>query len=276
MNGQRDPMSNLRRTSARLPQPLNGWFSTLVHESWSLVLDDVYTYLNERYHAEVYSPYSKAIKQRYPFSAHSASDVALNDFREFFKQHGIVQRFFDNYMRDFVNGDPSSYRLRNVDGRSLPVSEAYLDQMAAADVIRRGFFTHEAAEPQVQFKLEPYTLDAGVSRSQFTFGERVIEYRHGPIVPVPLRWPADKDDGRARLVLEGKRDRPTTIEKNTGPWSLFRLLDLMQIEQLTGRDVLLVKADLDGLRAHYLLSSQRTPNPFDLSAVRNFRLPPQL
>ena len=37
---------------------------------------------------------------------------------------------------------------------------------------------------QVQFKLEPYTLDPAVSRSEFKFGDKTMEYRHGPIVPV--------------------------------------------------------------------------------------------
>jgi len=70
--------------------------------------------------------------------------------------------------------------------------------------------------------------------------------------------------------------RPLGIEKNTGPWSLFRLFDLMQTEYLTGRDVLVLKADVGGLRANYLLTSQRAPNPFDTGVLRTFRLPVQL
>ncbi len=39
----------------------------------------------------------------------------------------------------------------------------------------------------------------------------------------------------------------------------------MQTEYLSGRDVMVLKADLGGLRANYLLLAQRTPNPFDLA-----------
>ncbi|MGV2464698.1 UNVERIFIED_CONTAM: type VI secretion IcmF C-terminal domain-containing protein, partial [Pseudomonas aeruginosa] len=70
--------------------------------------------------------------------------------------------------------------------------------------------------------------------------------------------------------------RPVGIERNTGPWSLFRLFDLMQTEYLSGRDVMVLKADLGGLRANYLLLAQRTPNPFDLAVLRSFRMPVQL
>ena len=202
--------------------------------------------------------------------------MAISDFREFFKAQGINDRFFDTYMRPFVSGDPGNFRLRVIDGHSLPISRAYLDQMAAAQVIRQSFFSINPAEPQVQFKLEPYTLDPAVSRSEFKFGDKTIEYRHGPIVPVSFKWPTDAEDGRTSLVLDKMAGRPIGIEKNTGPWSLFRLFDLMQTEYLSGRDVLVLKADVGGLRANYLLSSQRTPNPFDMGVLRTFRMPVQL
>lgn len=54
------------------------------------------------------------------------------------------------------------------------------------------------------------------------------------------------------------------------------VFDLMQMEYLVGRDVRVLKADLGGLRANYLLMSQRTPNPFDMSTLRTFRMPVQL
>ena len=276
MGGQRDALSNLRNASGRLPRPVSAWFNVLAEDTWSLVLDDSYRYLNQRYQSELYSFYGKAISKRYPFSAHSASDVAISDFREFFKAQGIADRFFDSYLRPFVSGDPGNYRMRSVEGHSLPISKVYLDQMAAALVIRQSFFADNPAEPQVQFKLEPYTLDPTVSRSEFRFGDKTIEYRHGPIVPVSFKWPTDAQDGRTSLVLDKMVGRPLGIEKNTGPWSLFRLFDLMQTENLTGRDVLVLKADVGGLRANYLLTSQRTPNPFDMGVLRTFRMPVQL
>lgn len=276
MGGQRDALSSLRDASVRLPRPVKAWFNVLAEDSWRLVLNDSYRYLNQRYQSELYSFYGKAINKRYPFSAHSASDVALNDFREFFKEQGIVDRFFDHYMQPFISGPAGHYRLRSIDGQSLPMSRVYLDQMATAHTIRRSFFAENPTEPQVQFKLEPYTLDPGVSRAEFRFGDQTLEYRHGPILPVAFTWPNDAQNGRTALVLEKMIGRGVGIEKNTGPWSLFRLFDLMQSEYLTGRDVRVLKADLGGLRANYLLTSQRTPNPFDMSVLRTFRLPVQL
>jgi len=269
-------MGSLRNASRRLPAPINGWLDNTADEAWALVLDDAYQYLNQRYQNELLSFYGSAIDKRYPFNAHSTSDVALNDFREFFKIQGVVDRFFESYMRPFVSGNAGSYRLRSVDGRSLPMSRVFLEQIAHAHVIRQGFFAENPSEPQVQFKLEPYTLDPSVSRAEFRLGNQQTEYRHGPITPASFKWPDDAQEGRASLVLEKIAGRALGIEENTGPWSLFRLFDLMQTEYLRGRDVMVLKANVGGLRVNYLLSSQRSPNPFDLSAIRRFRLLGQL
>lgn len=276
MSGQRDALSQLRQASQRLPSPLNGWFNGLADDTWRLVLNDSYQFVNQRYQRELYSFYVRAIKKRYPFSAHSSSDVALNDFREFFRAQGISERFFDGYMRPFVSGEAGNYRLRSIDGQGLPMAKTYFEQMAAVQVIRQSFFAQNPAEPQVQFTLEPYSLDSSVSRSEFRFGNQSIEYRHGPIVPVTLQWPTEAENGRTSLVMEKMVGRPVGIEKSTGPWSLFRVLDLMQMDYLSGRDVMVLKAEVGGLRANYLLMSQRTPNPFDMDVLRSFRLPEQL
>ena len=37
-----------------------------------------------------------------------------------------------------------------------------------------------------------------------------------------------------------------------------------------------LKANLAGLRANYLLHSQRSPNPFDIALLRDFKLPAML
>lgn len=276
MSGQRDALSNLRQATHRLPLPISGWFNAVAEDTWGLVLNDAYQFLNQRYQRELYSFYGRAIHKRYPFNAHSSSDVALNDFREFFRGQGIAERFFDSYMKPFVSGDPGSYRLRSLEGQTLPMSRVYLDQMAALQVIRQSFFAQNPSEPLVQFTLEPYTLDSSVSRAEFRFGSHLLEYRHGPIVPVTLEWPTDAENGRTSLVLEKAVGRPVGIEKSTGPWSLFRVLDLMQTHYLSGRDVMVLTADVGGMRANYLLMSQRMPNPFDMDVLRSFRLPAQL
>jgi type VI secretion system protein ImpL len=276
MSGRRDAINQVRSSAARLPQPVGNWLGLLAEDSWMLVLGDAYHYLNQRYKSELYAAYSGSLKQRYPFSAHSESDVAIADFREFFKAQGIAERFFDGYLKPFVSGSAGQYQLRRVDGRGLPLSREFLLQMSHVQTIRRSFFAENPNEPKVLFKLEPYSLDSSLGRANFRFGSEQMEYRHGPIVQTAFSWPAEGNEGRTSLVVEELGGRKVGIEKNTGPWSLFRLLDLMSVDYHSGRDVLMLKADLGGLHANYLLHSQRSPNPFDIDLLRGFKLPAKL
>ncbi|WP_409295368.1 type VI secretion system membrane subunit TssM [Pseudomonas sp. KCJK8670] len=276
MSGQRDALSSLRNGTARLPRPVAGWFNLLSDDIWRMVLNDSYNYLNQRYQSELYSFYGKAIESRYPFNAAGTGDVAISDFRDFFKAQGVADQFFDSYMKPFVSGEPGNYRLRSLDGQSLPMTKTFLEQMGIIQAVRQSFFAQNPQEPQVQFKLEPYTLDPSVSRAEFRFGDQVIDYRHGPIVSTTFKWPTEAQDGNSSLTLEQINGRPMSLEKNGGPWALFRLLDLMQTEYLKGRDTMVVKANVGGMRANYLLTSQRSPNPFDLNVLRGLRLPGEL
>jgi type VI secretion system protein ImpL len=277
MEGQQPLLSNLRNAAARLPLPLKDWFEGVADDAWRHLLDDAYAHVNQRYQSEVYGFYAKAIQRRYPFNAHAASDVSLGDFQAFFKPRGALARFYEGYLRPFVSLEGNRYRLRGLDGRSLPVSRSLLEQLTKAQMIRQGFFTEDLGEWAVQFTLAPYSLDQAVSRAILHVGDQQLEYRHGPIVPMAFHWPSASGNGRSSLVLErGAKQRPLGIEKNSGDWSLFRFFDLMQSEAASGRDVHILKADLGGLRANYLLTSQRNPSPFQMAAWRSFRLPEQL
>ena len=276
MEGRQPSLGKLRDAAARLPLPLKDWFGGIADESWRLLLDDTYVYINQRYQSEVYGFYAKAIQRRYPFNAHAGSDVALGDFQEFFKPQGGMARFYENYLRPFVSAEGSRYRLRGLDGRSLALSRSLLDQLTKAQVIRQGFFTEDQGEWAVRFTLAPYSLDQAVSRAVLSIGDQHLEYRHGPIVPMAFQWPSEADNGRSSLVLERNTERPLGIEKNAGPWSLFRFFELMQSEPASGRGTRLLKVELAGMRANFLLTSQRSPGPFEMANWRTFRLPEQL
>jgi len=276
MSGEQDALGNLRNVTARLPLPLTGWLDGLADDTWRRLLEEAYRHVNQRYQTEVYGFYAKAIKQHYPFNAHAGSDVTLNDFQEFFNPQGVMARFIDQYLQPFITVDANRYRLRSVDGQGLPMSRGLLDQFSKAQRIRRSFFAEGQGEMQVRFSVAPYSLDPGVSRAILRVGDQQLEYRHGPIVPMVFQWPSEAENGRSSLVLERSAKRTLVIEKNVGPWSLFRLFDLMQREPLNGQDAQILTSDVSGVRANYQLTSLRTPSAFDMGTWRTFRMPEQL
>lgn len=276
MSSQGDPIHQVNRAAQRLPPPLNTWLRLMADDSWMLVLHETQNFLNQRYQDELYAVYSESLKQRYPFAAHSKSDVALADFREFFKSQGLAEQFFDSYLKPFVSSSAGAYQFRKVEGRGLPISPVILTQMEHVRSIRRSFFAENPNEPQVLFKLEPQSLSANLNRVDFQFDNQQLAYRHGPIVQKAFRWPAQSDAGRSSVLVEGVEGHRVGIEQSSGPWSLFRLLEMMSIKHDRVRDVLVLTADLEGRYASYLLHSQRSPNPFDFVLLRRFQLPERL
>ncbi|GGJ02946.1 type VI secretion system membrane subunit TssM [Halopseudomonas pertucinogena] len=276
IGGQADAITQLRSAASRLPQPVAKWLTDLAGDGWMLVLDETYKHINQRYRSELFASWRNSVGQRYPFRKDSESEVTLGDFREFFRSRGTAAQFFDQYLQPFVSSSRGSYHVRQVDGRGLPLSRDLLAQMARVERIRRSFFAENPNEPQVQFRLEPFFLDSNLGRASLRIGYQNLEYRHGPIVQTAFRWPAENEAGRTSLVLEDLGGKRMTLDHNRGVWSLFRLLDELQVDHHSDRDVLLLKADIGGMRAQYLLHSQRSPNPFDLSLLRGFSLPTRL
>src|SRR5690606_39689040 len=82
---------------------------------------------------------------------------------------------------------------------------------------------------QIRFMSEPYSLDSSLGRASFRFGDQSMEDRHGPIVQTPFRWPASAEDGRITLTVEDLGGKRTSLEQNSGAWSLFRLLEQMEV-----------------------------------------------
>lgn len=220
--------------------------------------------------------YKESLFKRYPFSAKSDSDVAIADFREFFKADGVADAFVDRYLKAFVSDSEGKHQLRRLDGQGLPLSPVFLAQMNRTQVIRRSFFAENPAEPLVLFA---GTLRPGLQRQP-----RRLPVRR-PAAGIPPR-----PDHRQRLPLAG-RGRERAQQPGAGgtgrpprrhrqrQWPLGAVPPARpdaQVEQHSGRDVLLLKANLSGLQAKYLLHSQRSPNPFDASLLRQFKLPATL
>lgn len=156
------------------------------------------------------------------------------------------------------------------------MSRQFLAQMGNILTIRKSFFAENPNEPQILFKLEPYSLDSSLGRASFRFGSQQMEYRHGPIMQTAFQWPTLTEDGRVTLQLEDLGGRRVSLDEASGTWSLFRMLDQVEVGKHSERDVLMLKADLSGLRANYLLHSQRSPNPFETGSLRSFNLPARL
>ena len=88
---------------------------------------------------------------------------------------------------------------------------------------------------------------------------------------VIFQWPGPIGLGAASLTflppVPGRADPPA----KTGAWALFRLLDTARLTR--SGDAVTARFNAGGYEAAYQINVTTLPNPFTLSALREFRCP---
>ena len=101
-------------------------------------------------------------------------------------------------------------------------------------------------------------------------------YQHGPIVPIDLNWPMTQGNSEASIIMQDLNGQETLLAKQSGPWSLFRLLDRCSVQTTGGEDQLKVTIENKGTQVQYLFSGSHSPNPLRRGLLTGFELPAHL
>lgn len=269
-----DPIGRLLIESRQYPQPVKRWVSSLLDQSWSLVLGEAKQLIVSEYQLSVKPFYDASLKSRYPLKKRAKAEVTLDDFSEFFREGGIEQEFFDQYLSPFVDTKHRPWRLKRVGNRTIGLSKKSLQQFEQAAEIRRVFFA-SGDEPTVQFSLRPLYLDANVSRFELDMLGQRMQYRHGPSQKSKVDWPGDQLMSDIAFEFEdyyGSR----TGSKSEGVWSLFRFLDTHPLKRSAYSDSYKLTMAKDGKKAIYEVSAHSAVNPFARDYLGAYELPKRL
>ena len=275
MSGQPDELTRIRIAADRLPEPIRTWFIDIGDQTWRITLDKAADYVQMQYRTDVLTVYDNTIKGRYPF-ADSDKDVTLGDFNEFFKKDGVLDQFVSGPLKPFFLVRGGELLSRSIDGQGTRMSRSSLQQFQRAAQIQKAFFTEAGGQAGMNFKVQPLELDPGALKSEFAYSGQSLIYQHGPIVPIDLRWPVAQGNGTANISMQDLNGRETLLTKQSGAWSLFRLLDHCVVRTHDGEDQLVVIIDNQGVQAQYLFSGDHSPNPLKRTLLTGFALSDRL
>lgn len=93
------------------------------------------------WYREVYQPFQQNLARHYPFSASSGRDVALQDFERFFGPEGVLDTFYRDNLKLFLDEHPEQVGDAR---RASLVRRDVLNSLEKADRIRRAYFTRAA------------------------------------------------------------------------------------------------------------------------------------
>jgi type VI secretion system protein ImpL len=213
---------------------------------------------------------------RYPF-VDSAQDVPLDDFTRLLGPGGLMDQFFEQYLKSFVDTSQEPWRWQSGDHTKLGVSPASLAEFQRAADIRDALFPAGASKILVGFHLKPLDMDSGLSRISVEIGtEERIDYAQGPKQEVPVQWPAKDGATQIRVTMTPAGGGDGVVTSYEGPWALLRMLEAAQPTQTGAPDVVNVTFASPAGKAPFKLRADSIHNPFTLPALRAFRCPPKL
>jgi len=268
-----DPIFTLQRMAGHQPEPVNRLLNRLATESWRVLLDQAVAQLEREWYREVYQPFQQNLARLYPFNANAGRDVALQDFEQFFAPGGVLDTFYKENLKLFLEDHPEQVGDAR---RAGLVRRDVLVSLGSADKIRSAYFTR-GGTLDVEFALEPLNLSSNKRRSVVNLDGQLVEFSHGPRQSIPLVWPntlRDTVESRITLVPVQVNRSPRSISES-GPWALFRLLGRADITGVSSNAVD-VRFQVDEGEMRYRLHAASNTNPFTQQLLSGYRIPRSL
>lgn len=273
--------NDLRRHTKNSPREVEHWINSLNQKGWSLVLTRAHQELNTLWQTEVVNYYQEAIAGRYPHDVNAKVELELRDFAKFFRPGGIVDQFITLNISPFINIKSKNWHNVPLYKQSSPLSDRAIKQLQDANRITQLFFPPRALEPKISFSMKPVDLNLKTESFRFDFGDKNITYSHGAIRAKQMIWPLDFNNEQTRIQFTAKDGSKTPVTQS-GPWSLFKMLDLAQLSRTAQGSVYQVtfsEKDNQSGKDHQAIFELRVDsefNPLGARLLQNFNLPTRL
>ncbi len=234
-NGAANPIVTLKNYAKNAPAPLEGWLTALADDTWRVLMITANQYVNNQWRSRVYDPYSQALAGRYPLNRGTSDELALFDFIEFFKPAGTLDKFYDDFVKPFVDVN-NNWRNRVVDQYSMGFSAGSINYLRKGLQIRDVYFRENPESPEIGVELRPFSMSSDHARFRLDVAENRISYNHGPKFWKAVSWSGSDEGKRIRVTLE---DLNGTLHEKiySGPWAWFRLMDASDIKRTSKSNV---------------------------------------
>ena len=261
-----DVNQKLLSQSNQLPTPVSVWLGAVATQINGVTGGAATNAILQAWQASAQRFCTQATAGRYPFTRRGGSEISVDDFSHLFGPGGVMDQFFTDNLRPFVNTThhPWQFQVNSPQG----VSSAFLVQFEHADAIKQAFFgTGSAAS--FHYEVSPDFLDPAANELTLDIGGQTMTYAHGPVRPTTMAWPAPSGTG-VRLDVEPQS--AGGVVELPGVWAPFRLIDSSQVYNRT-RDGFTMSLDVGGKKVSFLIESNAAINPFVLRDLRLFACP---
>jgi type VI secretion system protein ImpL len=169
--------------------------------------------------AELAQTCSALTRNRFPFAAFAARDMAPSDFARLFGPGGLFDEFRRNQLNERVDTSSRPWKVRRAPrDASMP---AAFEQAAAIGAL---FFPRGAPMPELKLRITPQRMDAELLQFSIDVDGQLLRFENGPTRSKELLWPGPASTQKVlmRILPPG----PTGIgaEIHEGPFGWLRIL----------------------------------------------------
>jgi type VI secretion system protein ImpL len=264
----------LKDLSKDLPKPIAAMLATVSQGSSAITASGASNALSDGWKSKVL-PLCNAAFGRYPFVAGSSADVPIDDFTKLLGPGGLIDTFFNDNLKPFVDTSSTPWHWQAADHASLGLSPGTLTQFERAALIRDSLFSSGSAM-QVRFQLLPVSLDASLAKVSVDIGGTALTYDHGPAESTSFQWPGAGGKTLVRVTFTPTAGGSGTVIERDGSWALLRLLDAARVIPSGQPDKFRILFSAPSGNAEFELTASSVRNPFTMSALRSFRCPSRL
>ena len=255
----------------KYPYPINEILSRTAKPTWELMMQESMNQINKLWFDNVYQEYEAHLYNHYPLNKTSQTEIPIAQFNHFFSNRGTLHQFFLAHIAVFLDTSTAEWRLKEVDGLSLPLTQEMVDQLERANIIRQMFFGDKNQSPVVNFSLRSNSLAPSISAvSLDVYGQRKMDYA-GSSQTMQLRWPHDPQHQQMHIISYDEAGKEQELTFN-GTWALFRAIDNAQVSREDSKHYLLKFHFKDKAEVVYELTAENELNPFIPDITAQFHI----
>lgn len=265
-----DTFFTAKQMSRNLSDPLGRWVGQLADNSWETVMGLALQSLEKEWSGKVVTPFLSQLADKYPFNRRATKDVALSDMERFFAPDGVIDSFYKDNLKVFVEGRASA-----VDGKSV-IRPEIVRSLQQADKIRSIFFSKQNGF-SIQYAISPIELSANKRRAVLNLDGQLIDYTQGNPATAHLVWPnamRSGNESKITLVPNAVGASPRSIGYS-GPWATFHILDKGELTSIQDGSFD-IRFTVDGGAVSYRVYMDASDNPFAGDIFSQFTLMDQL
>lgn len=271
----KDTLSNLYQLAINQPSPVREWLQNIADNSWLILLAGAKNHINNMWTSNVLSEYRRLIENNYPFFKDASTSVSIQDLTKIFSTNGIIDRFFNNYLRPFVDTEQVYWIWKNLNGQHLNISQEHLEIFIRAALIKKMFYTNNNDKPIVKFSLTPQAVTPTTQQVVLNIGGQMATHLKGQRVTDSFVWPGN-DPEVVTVEFTNNQGKTFYSTMPQEPWAWFRLLDKTNFRAIDKTQRFSFTIDLNGNAAQYEMDVEQPINPFIPEIINHFRCPEAL